>query len=276
MSNLSNHTGDLNIQHPELWTLEVALHERVLRYILFNSDQANSLITGELPLPATGEDYLHRVENAIYDNHALLNDYGRVRLLVDTPHFVLLPDEVSDDDAQTLLQAQYPELEGDTAVCQLPQCDVRLAFDLPRGLLGFLQRTFNMAPVVHHLQPLCEHYARFSQNSSVRRMFLNLHDDRMDMVVFDHDRLQLANTFGVRNAGEASFMALHAWDSLGLDAQSDELQLTGDKDVRDQMTAELRRYISYVMPAIFPAAAMRLSHDATLAPFNLITLALCE
>ena len=276
MSNLSNHTDNITIQHPELWTLEVALHERSIRYLLFNPSQANSLIAGEIPLETSGTDYVKTVENAVYDNPALLDDYGRARLLVDTPHFVLLPPSVGDDDCDTLLRAQFPELEGDTAVCDLPICGVRLAFALPPDMLGFLQHTFNMAPIAHHLQPLCEYYAGFSRRSGVKRMFLNLHDERMDMVVFDHDRLQLANTFGVRNANDAAFMALHAWESLEMDVHSDELQLTGDKAVRDQMAPELRRYISYVMPAIFPAAAMRLSHDAMQAPFNLITLALCE
>lgn len=276
MSNLSNHTDNITIQHPELWTLEVAFHERAIHYLLFNPSQSNSLIAGEIPLDASGADYVKSVENAVYDNPALLDDYGRVRLLVDTQHFVLLPPTVTDIDADTLLRMQFPELDGDVAVCDLPVCSVRLAFALPLGMLGFLQRTFNMAPIAHHLQPLCEYYAGFSRRSGVKRIFLNMHDERMDMIVFDRDRLQLANTFAVRNASDAMFMALHAWDSLGMDVHSDELQLTGDKSIRDQVAPELRQYISYVMPSIFPASAMHLSHDAMQAPFNLIALSLCE
>ena len=277
MSNLSNQTGNINIQHPERWTLQLALHPRVLRYLLFDPQVENSLIAGEVPLDTSASTYLKAVENAIYDNSPLLDDYGNVSLLVDTTHFVLLPTEVTDDqEADELLRLQFPELEGDTALCALPRCGVKLAFELPPEVLGFLQRTFNMAPIVHHLQPLCEYYARFCQRSGVRRMFLNFHDERMDMVVFDRDRLQLANTFEPRNANDAAFMALHAWESLSMDVHTDELQLTGDKPVRDPVAQELRRYISYVMPAIFPAAAMRLSHNAMRAPFNLITLALCE
>ena len=277
MSNLSNQTGNINIQHPERWTLQLALHPRVLRDLLFDPHVENSLIAGEIPLDTSASTYLKAVENAIYDNSPLLDDYGNVSLLVDTTHFVLLPTEVTDDqEADELLRLQFPELEGDAALCALPRCGVKLAFELPPEVLGFLQRTFNMAPIVHHLQPLCEYYARFCQRSGVRRMFLNFHDERMDMVVFDRDRLQLANTFEPRNANDAAFMALHAWESLSMDVHTDELQLTGDKSVRDPVAQELRRYISYVMPAIFPAAAMRLSHDAMRAPFNLITLALCE
>ena len=277
MSNLSNQTGNIHIERPELWTLELALHERVLRYMLFDREQSGSLIVGEIPLESSGDGSLNALENTVYDNAALLDDYGQVRLLVDTPHFLFLPPTVNDEsEADTLLRAQFPEVEGDAAMCDLPGCGVKLAFAMPPEVLGFLQRTFNMAPIVHHLQPLCEYYARFCRRSGVRRMFLNFHDERMDLVVFDHDKLQLANTFAVRSASDAAFMALHAWESLGMDVHNDELQLTGDKAVRDLVAPELRKYISYVMPAIFPAAAMRLSHDAMQAPFNLITLSLCE
>ena len=166
MSNLSNQTGNINIQHPERWTLQLALHPRVLRYLLFDRQVDNSLIAGEIPLDTSASTYLKAVENAIYDNSPLLDDYGNVRLLVDTMHFVLLPNEVADEaEADELLHLQFPELEGDTALCALPQCGVKLAFELPPEVLGFLQRTFNMAPIVHHLQPLCDYYARFCQHT---------------------------------------------------------------------------------------------------------------
>ena len=61
-----------------------------------------------------------------------------------------------------------------------------------------------------------------------------------------------------------------------MDRQRDELQLAGDRRVRDELAPELRRFIAYVMPAIYPARAMQLSHDAMQAPIDLIYLALCE
>lgn len=277
MSNLSNHTGNINIQRPELWTLQLALHPRVLRYMLFDRQVDNSLIAGEIALDIGTDGYLKTLENAVYDNPVLLDDYGQVQLLVDTDHFVMLPPDVDDDrDADALLRGMFNGLEGDTALRRLPRCEVSLAFALPPQLLGFLQRTFIMAPVYHQLHPLCEYYASLCRKGGVRRMFLNLHDDRMNLVAFDGDRLQLANTYVLRNASDAVFMALHAWESLGMDVHTDEMQLTGDKALRDPVSAELRRYVSYVMPTLMPATALRLSHDALRVPFNLITLALCE
>lgn len=278
MSNLSSKTSDINIQHPEQWTLQIALHARVMRYTLVNKAHDDSLIAGEIPLdPSLAGSYLKAVQNAVYDNSLLLDDYGCMRILIDSPHFLLLPGDTQDEDeADQMMRTMFPELQGDTAVCALHGCGVNLAFEVSTDLLSFLQRTFVMPTIFHHLYPLCEHYVQFCKGSGVSRMFLNFHDNMMDMVVFDRGALNMANTFQIRNASDAAFMALHAWQSLSMDVHNDELQLTGDKLMRDEVTPLLRRYISYVMPAIFPAAALRLSHDATRAPFNLITLALCE
>ena len=57
---------------------------------------------------------------------------------------------------------------------------------------------------------------------------------------------------------------------------TDELQLIGDRTVRDAVAPMLRNYVTYVMPAIFPAASMRMGHDAVKTPFDLILLLLCE
>jgi hypothetical protein len=56
---------------------------------------------------------------------------------------------------------------------------------------------------------------------------------------------------------------------------NDELQLSGDKAVRDELMPQLRKYISFVMPIIFPASAMKIGQDAIKAPFDLILLSQC-
>ena len=153
---------------------------------------------------------------------------------------------------------------------------VGIVSEVPQGVLPFVQRTFNNPPVVHHLYPLCEHFERLNAHSSIARMFVNLSPHRMDLVVYRQGRLELANTFNYRSMDDAAYFILHAYDSLKMNRLSDEIQLSGDRDVREQLTPLLRRFINYVMPAIYPAAALRLGHDAMKAPFDLIMLALCE
>ncbi|MBQ1724244.1 MAG: DUF3822 family protein [Muribaculaceae bacterium] len=277
MSSLSNSTSDLHLSQPELWQFYLALMPRSIDFILYAPSQDDSLVVRSLALDNSGGDYLKAVENVVYDNPVLLNDFHSVRVLIDAPHFVIVPPTVSDnDDLDALLRIAYPDAQGEAMLCRLPHCGMGIVSEVPQGVLPFVQRTFNNPPVVHHLYPLCEHFERLNAHSSIARMFVNLSPHRMDLVVYRQGRLELANTFNYRSMDDAAYFILHAYDSLKMNRLSDEIQLSGDRDVREQLTPLLRRFINYVMPAIYPAAALRLGHDAMKAPFDLIMLALCE
>ncbi|MBQ0114515.1 MAG: DUF3822 family protein [Bacteroidales bacterium] len=265
------------IKNPELWTLEIGLEPSVINYILFTDAQEDSLIYGTIELDASTGNYLKSVENAVYENPILLNDYQKVKILYRSQRYVVIPGIMDDDEsAEKVLAATYGDSDGDAAMCHLHQCGVRIAFETEKGLMPFLQRTFNNPPIYHHLYPLCEHYNRINEGSGISRMFLNLGENYMDAVIYKKGKFILANTYQYRNDKDAAFFALTAWDSLGLDRLTDELQLTGDKERRAALAPALREYIGFVMPAIYPAAALRIGQNAMKAPIDLILLALCE
>ena len=53
-------------------------------------------------------------------------------------------------------------------------------------------------------------------------------------------------------------------------------QLTGERTMCASMTPVLREFVKFVMPAVYPAAAMQLGRNAMQAPLELILQALCE
>ncbi|MBO4871290.1 MAG: DUF3822 family protein [Muribaculaceae bacterium] len=277
MSHLSTDTSDISIKRPDLWTLLLAVERERIQFILYTPAQSNSLISREIPLSAGESSWTSALEDAVYEHPVLLDDYGSVAVVVNAPHFVVLPSSVMDDEelAEQAFAASFPDDDGDVLTCKLPQCEVGVAYSLPAGMQGFLQRTFNNAPIYHHLYPLCEHFKGLNAGSGISRMFINLHSNGMDMVVYRKGEMMLANSFPVRNANDAAFLALHTWQSFEMDALSDEIQLTGDKRLRDELAPRLREYVRYVMPAIYPVAAMRLGDNAMKAPFDLILLATC-
>ena len=282
MSNIA----EINIDHPELWNLELHITASKIKYLLTAESIDNSLTTGEIDIDTKAESRLKAIEAAIYD-HQLLGDFREVRIVVDSSHFVLLPPEFSADDTagtdglssvQTALEAAFGSIEGDMGFCQLKRCNAAIAYEMPKGLTAFLERTYFQPRIVHRLYTLCEHYSRTNADSEVARMHINFDADGtgMDMVVFNKGRLMLANSFCFASTADAVFYVLHAWESLKLDAKADEIQITGNRTVRDEVMPKLREYVNFVMPAIFPAAALKMGSDAVKAPLELILLALCE
>ena len=263
----------INIEHPEAWELLVAIDDKQVNYVLFTPAVPGSLAMGQVAI--TG-DSLQALEDAVYDTPELLNEYKRARVVVHSQHFVLLPQEADDDDCRMLVRQAFPDDNGDAAVCALPGNGVKIAYLMPRGMQAFLGRTFNYPQVVHHLAPLCEYFNEQNHGNDLSRMFLHLDAERMDMAIYRKGKLSCANTYPFSTAEDAAYFALNAWRANGLDQLTDELQLTGDADMRAAMTPALRDYVKYVMPAVYPAAAMQLGRNAMQAPLELILLALCE
>lgn len=264
---------NIHIEHPESWELLVAIGDRQVDYILYSPSVAGSLVIGEVP---RGDDTLQALEDAVYDTPELLGEYKRVRVVVHSSHFVLFPSEAGDEDCLELLRHAFPADDGDGAVCALPGHDVKVAWLMPRGMQAFLGRTFSYPEVCHHLVPLCAHFAGVKNAHDVSRMFLNLDAGRMDLAVYRGGELQVANSYPYGTPEDATYYAMAAWRSHGLDQLTDEMQLMGDREACAAMMPRLREFVKYVMPAEYPAAAMRLGRNAMQAPLELILMALCE
>lgn len=276
MSSLSNTTSDIEIRHPECWNLIMRLGGNAIKFILYSDEEENSLISRELPLNVIGGDYLKALENCIYDNPVLIQDYKRVAVSVESSRFAVLPKDVCDDDMMNdIMDYMYVGDTEDRYMCDLSERKTSIAFTIPQGVVPFLQRTFNMPKIVHHLVPLCAYSAVKSEKSGISKMFVHLSDNRMDMCIFRKGELLMTNTFRYRNNEEPSYYILNAWQTYGMDSLADELQLSGDKEVRDSLMPLLRKYVSYVMSIIFPASAMKIGQDAIKAPFDLILLSQC-
>ncbi len=278
--------AEINIDHPEMWNLELHITHDKLKYLLTSTQAENSMIIGEVDLDHDSGSRLKAIEAAIYDNQ-LLGDFNDVRIAVDSQHFVMLPPEFTPDDslgadgrssALTALEAAFGDTDGDMGFCRLAQCNAAIAYEMPKGLTAFLERTYFQPRIVHRLYTLCEHYHGLNSDSGIARMHLNFSPEGngMDMVVFVKGKLVMANCFEFASTADAVFYILHAWSSLGLDSMHDEIQMTGNRDTRDAIAPKLREYVNFVMPGIFPAAALKMGQDAVKAPLELILLALCE
>ena len=101
---------NIDIQHPEAWELLVSIEDKQVKYILYTPTVANSLIIGEV---ACVDNSLQGLEDAIYDTPVLLNEYKRVRIIVHSQHFVLLPEETDDHDCLMLVRHAFPGNDGD-------------------------------------------------------------------------------------------------------------------------------------------------------------------
>ena len=227
----------------------------------------------EAPLKgATAAERLKSLESAVYDNPGLLLDYGSVTLLWRTPRLALMPGFVTDDAvAAEVLRACWPaddaEPEFETLSDLWPQLDTRIEYEVPAMTANFMRRTF-VNPSMHHaLSPQAVWFGSRHGGRSRGKTLVNLRRDAMDVVVLGHRAPLLVNTFDCTETADAAYYLLAMRDALGL-RQTDEIIIAGDSRRRSALTPVLRRYVAYVMPAIFPAELFRAGRAVLSCPFE--------
>lgn len=270
----SNNATDIEIRNPQTWKLALRVDSDCVRLVAYSEVEQNSLVNKVVQLEGSEDNFLRSLENCIYDNPVFLLDFKQVNIEVTSQRFIVVPDDFSEGQAIDAFCALFGSIRGDIVTNALPHCHAQTVFEIPQGVLQFFNRTFSNCTVFHHLTLTCEHFAAKSINAGVNREFVYLHDGCADLFVFKGTDFSFTNSYTCHTPDDAIFFILNAWKLFGLNATSDELQIIGDRSVRDVIAPVLRNYITYVMPAIFPAASMRMGHDAMKSPFDLILLLL--
>lgn len=277
MNLASDYTHASNIKRPEIWELALRVCDTGVNYTLHTPLEDNSLIVGEAMLERTTESFLNRLENLFYDVPILVDEYRKVRVLYDTDIFVIIPDEFySEEGYEDIFRVSFPEFSGEILSSHLLLCKAYIVYGIPKGVSGFLSRTYPEVTINHSMMSLCEFFGKRSRLGNVNKMCATIIGRKLFLTGFNKDGLIAATSFSFRHVNDAAFFILSVWKENGLDVFADELQLAGNQEVRKEIIPILRQYITYVMPSLFPNALLKTGKEAMNAPFDLMILSLCE
>ena len=265
-----NMESTLNTSQYRSLTLDITAKD--VSYLIYGSDQA--IESGTITLDGTAGDYRKAIENAVYDNPFLLNDYQRITISLHARHFLIIPQEI-EHLARKMMESSFTKIEGDILTCHIADTSASVACDVETGVEAFLRRTFPTSLILHHLAPLATYCAR-AYGEDTACMHVAIDNEEVHIVVIKHGKLLMANTYFHRNLEDAVYYVLNAWKTCSLDNRHDKLQLSGDNTLRTKLAEQLRQWIAYAMPEVLPAQALKLGRDAINIPFKLLTLALYE
>lgn len=259
-----------NTQQSRSLALEIGNEE--ISYLVYGGDAA--LEHGTITLDSSLGNYRQALENAVYDNEFLLEDYASTKIAIHSQHFQLIPQElIQAGMTRKVMDASFTTVDGELLTCNIDGSDAAIVCDIPSGILPFLRRTFSGATLLHHLASLCSYCIKaYAEDTAC--MHIAIYDHDSHIVVIKQGALYMANTFQYRAIEDVAYYALNMWKSCALTSKRDKVMLSGDNSLRTQLAEQLRQWIAYVMPEVLPTQALQLGRDATILPFNLITLAL--
>ena len=270
-------TKDL-VDDASLWRLSLLIGDGSVDVLAHKIVGDAPIVSARLPFDPAASSTAAAVEEVIYANPLLLAPFGKTDIVVRTRRFFILPPEVAGDpDAVESLCEIFPPGDGQFTPC-VSALDSRNAvvFLLDKGVANFLARTYDSSAPRHVLSALGQYFTHKSRLGNSSKMYVNLDGASLDILVYDNIGLVAANTIEAPTAENAAYFILAIGRTAGLEPQTSELMIAGDSDRRSSLTPMLRRFIDYVMPAIFPSAAYHGDPNALKASFPLVILPLCE
>lgn len=266
--------GKEMITDPSRWQLVIELSDDELQVVAFPAGGDHDMIYERVAFAGQAESELKRIENAVYDNPLLLGDFNRVTVLYDTQRFMCVPDVVTGmgEDVTAAAFCRYfrdAGCGGEILNIAIEEMRMALAFEIPADVCGFLRRTFPGVSISHPLVPLCSYFSEKHHSSGFGKTIVSLNSGRVDVLVLGREAPLLVNSYVIREPMDAVYYILAARKTLKL-TDTDEIIIGGDRIMRAQVTPVLRRYVRYVIPAIFPGVLLKAGRVALAAPFEMV------
>ena len=256
----------------QMWQLLMEANSRELEAVVLSPYEEQHLTHKVISLDSETSSPLKCLEDAVYANDFLLTDYRHTMMLYDCGHALPLP--LCDDDSMlaALYREAYPGDGGSPStmlISRLPEQNVALCSEIPTDIHRFLTRTFPGIAVEHPLVPLCRYFrARYALRPRGKTL-VNLRGKRLDIITLGAAAPLTVASYHVEAVMDALYYILAAREALQL-PDTDEIMVAGDRHLRAEITPLLRRYVRYVMPAIYPSAMIRAGKVSLSAPFGLI------
>lgn len=263
------------IADPSIYSLLIRIGVDRIDVVVYSVMSDNSLIYRSYPISTAGSRS-KSFEDVVYDNPLILCDFRKISILLDTKDYAVIPYGLTESESHDIFHALHPSYTGTVSLSDTRTRNASVVYGMENDMYGFLQRTFPSVSVAPHIVPLVRYFASKPGRGNSRRMICNFRPGHMDVVILDGNLLVMANTLSFRTVMDAAYFILAIRSYNHLDAHADELLLSGDQGIREEITPVLRTYVERVMPVIFPPQMFRAGKEAMKAPFDLIVTPLCE
>lgn len=198
-------------------------------------------------------DILRHIENAVYDNPAMLDDYS-ADIIVESDRALWMPKEIADDEEAVAEKYRivfpgadeddiFSDFEGDT-VC---------AYHLVNGLAAFIRRTFPGARVSCQQTVLFRRFRLQPVESTA--VYVDLRGAKEDIIILSDSRLVHASTHPANTMREAQYHILNCMAAADVDNTKSEVFISGDRLMRTDLIKALREGLPMVRNTMLPRLA---------------------
>lgn len=237
---------------PALWRLTVYLGAGCVKAYLRNTADASAPLRelASAAWQAPVEETLRRIENAVYDNPAVLDDYS-ADIIIESDRALWMPKEYAGDEEEAagLYRKVFPEADEDDVFSDF-EGDKVCVYHLVNGLAAFIRRTFPGARVCSRQSVL---YRRFRLRPAESfSVYVDLRGKKADILILRNSALLHSSTHPARSMREAQYHIVNCMDVSGVDRETTEVLVSGDRTLRHELIAALREGLPMVRNTTLP------------------------
>lgn len=177
-----------------------------------------------------------------------MRGYKRAMVMIDEQVLMVPVDIFDSQQMEDWYYHSFPRTEEQRVVMANPLTDLQTVavFSINRDLRLVLTDHFPDVRFATVSTPVWRHLYQRNFTGARNKLYAHFHDQRMDVFSFNQNRFRYCNSFPASHVNDSIYDLLGIWNLLSMDADTDELYLTGEITEKELLTAELKKFLQRV------------------------------
>ncbi len=220
------------------------------------------------------ESLLESIQKIIFELNFLTQQFKRTNVIFVEPNYKLVPQHLVDiKQKEEVFSFSSMEKEAFILSDEITQYKVSNLYKANQDIHNFLLRSLFNPQFHSHITSLIYLFEGRAKSTSIYgKMYINIHNNLIDIICFTGQKLQLAATYEYLTEQEKVYYILKIWESLSFDQMKDQLLIAGE--LEEATLETIRDYIKNIERVASPSEIFIWHTDAQKAPLDLIALSL--
>jgi hypothetical protein len=179
----------------------------------------------------------------------LRNQFKLVKIAFDGKKSTLVPASLFDSNSgEQYIKFNFPPAPDELILFDhLIPPDAFLVFTMPEQVMAAKKEFFHTGKVVHSSSLLIESvWINYKNRINTPNVFLNVHENLFDIMIFDGRKMQYFNTFTFQNPEDVAYYLIFVLEQLNFNPEEIPLVLLGNVELKDGVSELLHRYIRHI------------------------------
>jgi hypothetical protein len=220
------------------------------------------------------DNLLANVQRIIFDYNFLTQEFKQTNVIFVSTRYDLIPANFFDvKEKEQLYNFSHTDKAEHVVSGIIEKQDIITLFNPDRDIFEFLSRNLWTPHFFHHSNLLANYYEDKNRvTGNAARMYLNFHDNLMDIICFTGPKLIHCLTYENEHALNQLYYILKLWEQCRFNQMEDYLFISGNPD--KQLVKQLQEYIKNIDQLNGPSEIYLWNEDAQKAPLDLLSLSL--